>query len=238
MIFKRSCVILFTIALIVFARPSSVLAGEYPSYTVPRYTFSIATLFDKKETFNGTYHEYKVLPYSSKRWFVNSIPAGTERVGKPGVEGIKQISYSLGFEGTKLVKTQLSEKVILAPQQELIEVGTDKVYKVAKTDEGVEFQYLRTLYVRATSYDHTCLGCNKITATGRYLTKGIVAVDPKVIPLGTKMYVPGYGWGDAQDTGGAVKGNKIDLAFDDLRYGNWSTRWVTIYITEESTRKR
>jgi 3D (Asp-Asp-Asp) domain-containing protein len=64
----------------------------------------------------------------------------------------------------------------------------------------------RELSVLAYSY---CLRGR--TASGRYTKHGIIAVDPRVIRLGSRMYVPGYGWGIAADTGGMIIGNKIDL---------------------------
>jgi 3D (Asp-Asp-Asp) domain-containing protein len=61
---------------------------------------------------------------------------------------------------------------------------------------------------------------------------GVVAVDPKVIPLGSRLYIPGYGVATAGDTGSSIKGNKIDLGFDDVKNGWWSSRFVEIYILE------
>lgn len=75
---------------------------------------------------------------------------------------------------------------------------------------------------------------NGITAIGLRARKGIVAIDPKVIPLGTKLYIPGYGEAFAGDTGGRIKGNKIDLAFDSLeecyRFGR---RRIRVYLVQE-----
>ncbi len=74
-------------------------------------------------------------------------------------------------------------------------------------------------------------GAGYITATGKKARKGIIAVDPRVIPLGTKIYVTDYGYGVAADTGGAIKGNRIDLCFDTRREAvNWGKRRVIIYI--------
>ncbi|HSP20712.1 MAG TPA: ubiquitin-like domain-containing protein [Planococcus sp. (in: firmicutes)] len=73
----------------------------------------------------------------------------------------------------------------------------------------------RTLIVSATAYTASCTGCSGITATGINLKTNpglkVIAVDPNVIPLGSKVYVEGYGYAVAGDTGGAIKGNKIDL---------------------------
>jgi 3D (Asp-Asp-Asp) domain-containing protein len=81
--------------------------------------------------------------------------------------------------------------------------------------------------VSSTGY---CLNGN--TATGVPTSKGVVAVDPTVIPLGTRMYVPGYGEGVAADTGSAVKGKMIDLWFsscaDAMAWG-WKTVTITLH---------
>jgi 3D (Asp-Asp-Asp) domain-containing protein/peptidoglycan hydrolase CwlO-like protein len=78
------------------------------------------------------------------------------------------------------------------------------------------------------------LNGNGITAIGLQTKKGIVAVDPKVIPLGTRLYIPGYGEALAADTGGWVKGNRIDLVFDSLedcyRYGR---RKIKVYLVQK-----
>jgi 3D (Asp-Asp-Asp) domain-containing protein len=68
------------------------------------------------------------------------------------------------------------------------------------------------------------------TATGVLVTYGVVAVDPNVIPLGTRMFIPGYGYAIAADTGGAVKGYIIDLGYPDGVAVDWRSRWLDIYI--------
>lgn len=69
-----------------------------------------------------------------------------------------------------------------------------------------------------------------ITASGLALTKGIVAVDPSVIPLGTRVYIPGYGVAVAADTGGGIVGNMIDLGYPDGVAVDWRTGWVDVYV--------
>jgi 3D (Asp-Asp-Asp) domain-containing protein len=84
---------------------------------------------------------------------------------------------------------------------------------------------------RITMY--TCVelgGCNA-TASGLWPTRGMVAVDPSVIPLGTRLTIPGYGVGIAADTGGAVRGNTIDIWFPTQAQAlRWGRRTITITV--------
>ena len=95
---------------------------------------------------------------------------------------------------------------------------------------------VRTLNVYATWYSPASSGRSPadpaygITATGVPVVRGIVAVDPSVIPLGTRFYVPGYGYAVAGDTGGGIRGNVIDLGYPDGVSVDWVTHWVDIYI--------
>lgn len=84
----------------------------------------------------------------------------------------------------------------------------------------------KTITVQAYAYCY-----HSRTATGSFADTGTIAVDPKVIPLGSKIYVPGYGWGKALDTGGAIKGNKIDIWFPtEKQCYSWGVRTVKIKV--------
>lgn len=89
--------------------------------------------------------------------------------------------------------------------------------------------------MRATAYTAYCEGCSGITANGTDIRSNpnlkVIAVDPRVIPLGTKVWVEGYGEAIAADTGGAIKGNKIDVFIpSDGQARNWGVRTVTVKI--------
>jgi 3D (Asp-Asp-Asp) domain-containing protein len=69
------------------------------------------------------------------------------------------------------------------------------------------------------------------TASGRMVRPGTVAVDPKVFPIGTKFYIPGYGWGIARDTGGDIKGRHLDLFFWLHKTGdNWGVQYKKVHV--------
>lgn len=91
----------------------------------------------------------------------------------------------------------------------------------------------RSVYVEATAYSPFDPGAGTHTARGNIVRRGIIAVDPRFIPLGTRVYIPGYGEAIADDTGGAIKGNRIDIAFDTydeaMRFGR---QHIEIYILD------
>lgn len=93
----------------------------------------------------------------------------------------------------------------------------------------------KTLTVTATAYTPYCAGCSGVTATGINVKANpnmkVIAVDPRIIPLGSKVWVEGYGTAIAGDTGGAIKGHKIDLLMPNNSQANsWGVRTVTIKV--------
>ncbi|MFD1032906.1 ubiquitin-like domain-containing protein [Metaplanococcus flavidus] len=94
-----------------------------------------------------------------------------------------------------------------------------KTTKTSAPAQSAPASSSREFYVSATAYTAFCNGCSGITATGINLKANphlkVIAVDPSVIPLGSKVWVEGYGHAIAGDTGGAIKGNKIDLFMPD-----------------------
>ena len=93
--------------------------------------------------------------------------------------------------------------------------------------------YSRVIQVEATAYSRFEDGMSDYTATGEFVRHGIIATDPYVIPLGTRVYIPGYGYAVAADTGGAIQGHIIDVAMESVSecYA-WGRRFVEVYILE------
>lgn len=93
----------------------------------------------------------------------------------------------------------------------------------------------KEISVEATAYTADCAGCSGVTATGVNLKDNpdskVIAVDPNVIPLGSKVYVEGYGYATAEDTGGAIKGNRIDVFIpSQAQAEDWGRKTVTVKI--------
>ncbi len=96
---------------------------------------------------------------------------------------------------------------------------------------GTPTSYRKVLTMSATAYSSEDPGNGKYTAGGHILKKGYVSVDPDVIPLGTELYIEGYGYAIADDTGGAIQGNRIDLGMNShseaIEFGSQTVR---VYI--------
>ncbi len=144
---------------------------------------------------------------------------------RDGKDGILEKKIIITYvNGKEVSKNTVSEKVVSPAVSAVYMSGN------ARAPE----KYIKKLRVVATAYSPRVIetdGNPWRTATGMRSAFGIVAVDPKLIPLGTLMYVEGYGYAVAGDTGSAIKGNRIDVFFysTDDAY-RWGRRTVTIYI--------
>ncbi len=116
------------------------------------------------------------------------------------------------------------QRKINKPQDGIV---TKELEAALAKESGLDFSKIKhKLFVDATAYSSQDPGCGGTTATGTAVRKGIIAVDPSFIPLGTMVYIPGYGKAIAADIGGSIKGNVIDIAFDSrseaLQFGRRS----------------
>lgn len=116
------------------------------------------------------------------------------------------------------------------------EPATEKSTKEEEASEPAsDDQIARELTMTATAYTASCEGCSGITSTGINLIdnpdKKVISVDPSVIPLGSKVYVEGYGHAIAGDTGGAIQGNKIDIFIPNKQDAiNWGVKEVNVKV--------
>jgi len=162
--------------------------------------------------------------------------AGQTEVITEGVPGQALRTSQLVMADGELVETRaIAQRIVTAPVDEVIENGTRPHLRpaafVRPASHNSPTPQGERLEVTATGYAPGVAGVGTRTATGARAQRGIIAVDPRVISLGTRLYVPGYGYGIAADTGGAIRGNKIDLCFDTGAEAiNWGRRTVTIVI--------
>ena len=137
----------------------------------------------------------------------------------------QRASYIAGLAAQRRLNTAAISGLV--QQAESIQAKARQISAVVSpTGGGSPPGTAGTLTVSATGYS-----LRGRTATGAPVGWGVVAVDPSVIPLGTRMTIPGYGEGIAADTGGAIQGNTIDLWFPTLAQANaWGRRTVTITL--------
>jgi 3D (Asp-Asp-Asp) domain-containing protein/uncharacterized protein YabE (DUF348 family) len=169
-----------------------------------------------------------------------SLPVGTRRVVSRGVAGrLLRILETLvvgGREGTRVLKAQqvlrpVVDNVVAVGVRKDFRTGGDEALRMFAAAKAPAPAAGKRLTVVATAYAPDAASGGPTGATGAILGYGIIAVDPDVIPLGTRLYVPGYGYGIAADTGGAIKGARIDVCIEDLqKVDDWGVRTVTITI--------
>lgn len=155
-----------------------------------------------------------------------TMEKGITRLVRKGEPGLSQKIVCITYLNGKEVDRSVTEnKVITQPKSRLIAMGS--ISSVSRS--GRRFEFDRIKFVEATAYSHT----GRRTSSGAYPEVGTVAVDPSVIPMGSKLYVEGYGFAKAQDIGGAIVGNRIDLFMESTREAlRWGRRDVKVYIIE------
>jgi 3D (Asp-Asp-Asp) domain-containing protein len=211
-----------------------------------RVSPGLDTAITGETTIAVTRVEERIVKQEMKMDFTNEVKKsdnldkGLARVIKKGSQGLKELSIKVIFENGKEVKREIAEeKVLKEPVNGIIEEGTRTTFVSSR---GQVTRFVRALKMTATAYDATFESCGKhpdhpqygITYSGLRVRPGIVAVDPKVIPLGTHLYVEGYGEALAADIGSAIKGNRIDLYYespeDVAKYGK---RTVKVYVLDK-----
>ncbi len=207
-------------------------------------TLRVDSSLTQQETYTAT------IPHKVTYCADNSLPEGIEEVLIQGQDGellyTAQVTYVNGQETGREI---LSEKQTIAPVAEVIAQGTGtptvetpQEMPVIKDGyiimpSGEILTYYKTDNVTATGYTHTDAGCDMITSTGTTVHYGTVAVDPRFIPYGTRMLIVShdgeryYGIATAEDCGGAIKRDKMDLYFptyqECIEFGR---RRCTIYF--------
>lgn len=171
------------------------------------------------------------IPYESEVIENDEMYQGETKVVQAGVKGEQIHTMQNVFVNDKLVSIEnLDTEVVKEPVKEIVHKGTKEV-------EGLNGKKVKKVIVmQATAYDPSA---GSKTAMGTRARVGAVAVDPKVIPLGSKLYIesmdgfPTYGYATAEDTGGAIKGNRIDLFYSTnsqaLKFGR---RNVKVYVLD------
>lgn len=190
------------------------------------------------------------IPFETVYQYDPTLPEGAEVVLAPGQNGQKLCKTSVVYVDARQTQRELLEETVLqAPVNQVIAIGTGESALAIETGipiikdgmiitaTGEVLTYNKVMQFVSTAYTDDDTDCTDTTATGTKVRVGTVAVDPKVIPYGTRMFIVSndgvyiYGIGTAEDCGGGIVGNRLDLYFttkpECFQFG---VRDCTVYI--------
>lgn len=237
-----------TVGVTAHAEEVTVKKGDTLSHFAHEYGVSVAALKEMNGLSNDTIYENQTLNISSSESSTNTSASNYTVVAG---DTLWSIGQKFNVSVSQLQKWNAITDHLIYPNQQLIvssneitvqtEQATTQVQETVVEAQPVAQESSnasgQTLTVTATAYTANCEGCSGITATGINLLKDpnakVIAVDPSVIPLGTEVYVEGYGNAIAGDTGGAIKGNKIDVFIPSHSEAmSWGRKTVNVTILD------
>lgn len=174
----------------------------------------------------GTAYSHKEIKYETEYRDVQTIPRGTEKTHRRGVYGKATTEYSVTYvNGQESERKAVREYTSTYPVSAIVYRGVGGTVTIG--GKAVSYSY----YIDC---DSTFYYAGGITASGLPADEKVVAVDPRVIPLGTNLYIPGIGKRIAADTGGAIKGNIVDICLnrDNPLTATYGRRGVRVYILD------
>lgn len=173
---------------------------------------------------------------------VNLAP-GQRVVTREGSDGEREITYKIYYQdGAEISRERIGEIVLAEPVNEIVEYSPQEEFEVGKIPASRPTNYSRVETFTATAYDASYEDNGPwagVTSTGMPMGYGVIAVDPTVIPYGTKMYIESadgkyiYGYAIAGDCGGAIKGKRVDLFYwSKAQCNEFGRRAVNIYFLD------
>ena len=226
---------------------AGIAVGEMDEVTSQDGRIELVEVNEKEETTT------EAVPFETEYVEDSTLPAGETKVKTEGSEGVKTIVHKVTLkDGSEVDRQVVSEDITEAPVNKVVLKGTKPGNTVATASAApaasesgntiAGYKYTKKITMRATAYStHPSEnGGYTVSALGNQLGHGIVAVDPSVVPLGSKVYVAAadgswvYGVASAEDTGGSIKGNKIDLCYEGTvaEVNQFGIRDCVVYVLE------
>ena len=170
--------------------------------------------------------ETKEIPFQIERKTDSNLERGLRSVLSKGKNGKEKVSWEVTYEnGKEVSREKVGHEIMEEPQNRVIVEGSLQL--ASRGDDN--FRFKKMILAEATAYTHT----GNLTHTDTVPKLGTVAVDPENIPLGTNLYIEGYGFGKAEDIGTAIKGSKVDVFLNTRQEAlAWGRKKVKVYILE------
>jgi uncharacterized protein YabE (DUF348 family) len=167
-----------------------------------------------------------VLSFETKKKYTVNLPQGATRIAEDGRDGTEQQTWNIKYkDGIEVNRQLVSSETITPPAEKIILVGSGLVVSRG----GEDIRYSEAVDMVSSAYTYT--GYNTCSGIAPYY--GVAAVDTSMIPLGTELYVEGYGYATALDRGSSISGNRIDLFFESYDEAmSWGIRNVKVYIID------
>lgn len=180
-------------------------------------------------------YEIQQVDFNETVKYDNSVANNRRNVLREGIKGEKKITYKATYEnGIEVSREAIGTNMTRQPVDRIILQGTYPLMPVSR--DGSLLPYSNVIKVKATAYwavngvgsTYTASGRKAIRDADSYST---IAVDRNLIPLGTRLFVEGYGFAIAADTGTGINGNKVDVYFNTYREAcSWGAKYVNVYI--------
>ncbi|MGR6837222.1 3D domain-containing protein [Syntrophomonas erecta] len=188
--------------------------------TTPGQEIEVIRVSEKEEVVE------EPVPFGVETTIDNTLEKGLTRTLSQGIDGLARNTIKVIYHNGQEVDRQVvASEVIKEPHNKVVAMGN--ITSVSRGGQHLNFREAR--YMEASAYTYT----GYRTATGKHPTVGMVAVDPAVIALGTRLYIEGYGFAVASDTGGSIKGDRLDLFMEERNQClSWGRRKTKVYILQ------
>ncbi|HEY3333418.1 MAG TPA: 3D domain-containing protein [Capsulimonadaceae bacterium] len=177
----------------------------------------------------------EAIPFRTYMRMSKDVAPGHVKQATTGENGILEKQFKVYYKKGNAEKFELlSQKVVKDPVDQITYCGIRVRDARALPSRSGSYDRVRTIDMVATGYAPWQGSSRGLCATGAKAGYGVVAVDPRVIPMHTKLYIEGYGYAIAEDTGGAIKRNRIDLGHNTYREAaDVGRRKVRVYVLSD-----